>query len=680
MTFRSVFTAMVCCLVFFSICPLESAETTVQVVVKATGAQKGSVDAHFNWVFSSQGEQALRSGQFACGSYWIAPAQGEQSITFIALTGNPENTGKRKDRLSCDDDPVVEHHGLLSGKNGYGSYEPSENILSQLPKTFTPSKGSCISLLAAKERLGGGGTKGITGEVVDAYCVVTLLAEVPEDQGKNMIRPNIVGTVKEFLTWDDFDLTRLTTHDFLSGKAKEEELETTRQRWSHSIEVFGGLPTEIKTKEGPKFKKFSEGGRAFRAHILVDDYSSGMAAAFNGDVLSLLSSSVPIEKKKPYLAAMLAYGLDLYHGRYDIGETAPKMWSSGAGQSMGSFLPPILAAALLKDPTKANVLRGVAPIGYVQKGPLNAAPQELRQIRRGQTGVLLWGDGHKSRNSIQESMGPADKRYWSDFLTSRCYDNYAGKRKPDPNRGKKTTADQYGFIDGPANKPGTAYMGVTSGVFRGFAAVMILCPAVRNVVNSDAPIEYVDRLVRHGVWTWPDPVAIPSPAEQDTASVWKGVNGAPGWGKTWGPNLKDWRFAIEDGQGRFKSLHGAKRKKFYYGSGPAEQNWETIIQLYDGKRFEDYAVDLMTCVEPEIFFVPQGSEGKTARVIMWSPTINAKLHYSMNQGEPGDSSLSFNPEEELLVQEGQTIKAITLHESKAASKIAAKTYTAPVMK
>ena len=677
---KCVITVVVFCIGMLSTCSLEAAETGVQVVLAATGAQKGSVDAHFNWVFSSEGDQALRTGQFACGTYWVAPAQGEHSIIFKSLTGNPKNTGKKKDRLSCDDDPVVEGHGLLSGKNGYGSYQASENLLTELPKTFTPSKGSCISLVAAKERLGGGGTKGITGEVVDAYCVVTLLAEVPVDNGNNMIRPNIVGTHKEFLTWDDFDLTRLTTHDFIPGTISAGEIETVRQRWSHSIEVFGGLPTQVQTKEGLKFKKFSEGGRAFRSHILVDDYSSGMAAAFNGDALSLLSSSVSIEQKKPYLAAMLAYGLDLYHGRYHIGDTAPKIWSSGAGQSMGSFLPPVLAAALLKDPSKANVLRAVAPLSFIGSGPLYATPQELRQIRRGQSGVLLWGDGHKSGNRLQEEIGPTDKRYWSDILTSRCYDNYVGKRKPDPNRGKKTTADQYGYIDGPANKPGTAYMGVTSGVFRGFAAVMILCPAVRSVVNSDAPIEYVDRLVRHGVWTWPDPVAIPSAAEQDTASVWKGVDGAPGWGKTWGPNLKDWRFAIEDGKGRFKSLHGEKRKKFYYGSGVAEQNWETIIQLYDGKRFEDYAVDLKTCVEPEIFFVPQDAEGKTARVIMWSPSINAKLHYSLGQEKPSESGLIFDPEVELLVQEGCTVNVMALHNSKAASQIATGTYAAPRMK
>ena len=153
----------------------------------------------------------------------------------------------------------------------------------------------------------------------------------------------------------------------------------------------------------------------------------------------------------------------------------------------------------------------------------------LRQIKRGVTGVLLWGDGHPL-NPKRTKMGGQDWRYWADFAGPKCYDAYPGEGNP--HRGKKTAADLYGYIDGPANKPGSSYMGVSLGGFRAVAAVMILMPQVRSVVNTDAPIEYTDRVTRHGLWTWPDPVAPPAQVDQETARLWWSATDVKEWQKT----------------------------------------------------------------------------------------------------------------------------------------------------
>jgi hypothetical protein len=571
--------------------------------------------------------------------------------------------------LSCDADPVTERHGLLSGENGYGNYDASENILAGLPVTFRPEVGCCVSLVAAMQRdeaaTSKGGTRAIVGEVVDAYCVVTVLGKAPADGGSNMIRPNITGAHKEMLTWDNFDLERLPTYDFIEGKSTEEWVET-QYRWRNTTEIFG-LVTEVEPGE---YRKFSEGGRAFRACLLVYNYASGVAQAFNNDLLAMFSAENTLEQKKPALAAMLAYGVDIYHGRYDIGDTARKCWASGAGQSPGQFMPAVFAAALLRDETKANQLRRAAITNH--GSDLNeVGPQELRQIKRGVTGVVLWGDGHPIIRTSNELVGQ-DWRYWADMVKSACYDS--AQPKGNPNTGKKTAADPYGYIDGPANKAGSAYMGVTLGPFRGFAAAMILMPEIRRIVNTDAPIEYVDRVTRHGLWTWPDPVAAPSAEDQSGCSVWWSAKGCHDWRKSWGPRLDDVRFAIEDGRGRFTSLHGQPLKGGYE-SRRAIRHWAAIIALYDGEKFEENVVSPDQVVAPEIFFAAEDTndDGRRLEAYLFCATPDAQIHYTVDGSRPIAASPRYEGEP-IGVSPTTTVRAFAVLNGKRASRVRSKSW------
>jgi hypothetical protein len=635
---------------------------TIEVVIPAKAPSR---PAHFNWTFTSANGQPAQVGQFACGSYWVAPAEGDSGVTFVSLTGNPA----WKDLLSCDTDPVTEKHGLLSGKNGYGSYDASENELPKLPQTYKPAADSCISLVAAMQRdeaaTSKGGTKQIEGEVADAYCVVTVMPKAPRDAGKNMIRPNITGATKEFLTWDDFDLTRLPKHDFIQARTPE-QWESVRMRWAHTTEVFG-IASEVQTqRQGLQFTKFSEGGRAFRAHLLVPDYAAGSARVYYGDLLALFSPQNNLEEVKPALAAMLAYGLDIYHTRYNIGQTARKQWSCGAGQSLGQFMPAVLAAALEKKPEKANRLR-MAAITNHGEDPGEVGPHEMRQTKRGMTGVLLWGDYHPIIRK-DGKMVEADWRYWADFTGSKCYDAYAGDpANRNASRGKKTAADPYGYIDGPANQPGSSYMSVSFGGIQAFAAAMILMPEIRSIVNTDDPIEYTDRIIRHGLWTWPDPVAAPPKEEQDTARLWWSVQGAESFGKTWGVRPDDVRFAFEDGKGRFKSLHG-KPVGPGYTTAAAAQNWDRIIALYDGPKFEDNVVELGVVVAPEILVLP----GEATQVYLQCATFDAKIHYTLDGTDPTAASPVYEGKP-ITVPGKSQLRAMATVEGKKASAIRSKT-------
>ncbi len=637
-------------------------QATVEVVIPAKAPSR---PAHFNWTFTSANGQPAQVGQFACGSYWVAPAEGDTGVTFVSLTGNPA----WKDLLSCDTDPVTEKHGLLNGKNNYGSYDASQNELPKLPQTYKPAADSCISLVAAMQRdeaaTSPSGVAATRGETADAYCVVTVMPKAPKDAGKNMIRPNITGTSKEILTWDDFDLARLPKHDFIEGRDAQQWSDVA-QRWRHSTEILGMLAEIPTAKRGMQFSMFSEAGRAFRSALLIPNYGSGMAREYNNDLLRMFSPQNNLEEMKPAIAAMLSFGLDLYHARYNYGTTARKGWESGAGQWMGQFLPTVFVAALQKDPAKARRLQTIAVTNHAAD-PADLGPQELRQIKRGVTGVLLWGDGHPIVRTDNTKLLEQDWLYWSDLKRSKSYDGYPGEGNP--NQGKKTAADPYGFVDGPANLPGSSYMSVAMGPARSCAALMILMPEFRRIINTDAPIEYVDRVTRHGLWAWPDPVAAPAEADRETPPPWWTAKEQKEWGKTWGPRPDDVRFAIEDGKGRFKSRHGKPLGKGGYESSTAFNHWDKIIVLYDGEKYENNLVELGVVVTPEIIFTSLDKP----RAYLSCSTPGAKIHYTLDGSKPTASSPVYDGKP-ISVEPGTQVSAIAVAEGKKDSGIRNRTY------
>jgi hypothetical protein len=642
-----------------ALCSLQVTAQSIQVVVPVISGYSNSRPAHFNWQFRSSGGGDAQVGQFACGSYWVAPADGDAGVEVLSLTGNPS----WNDFVSCDADPITESHGLLDGSNGYGSYNAAENIIPNLPLTYTPALNSCVSLVAAMQRneaeTSDGGTRATVGEVVDAYCVVTILPSVPANNGADMIRPNVTGTYKEFLTWDDFDLSRLLTYDFLEGKSTS-DWESVRVRWSHAIEVFG-IFTEMKPGS---WNKYSEGGRAFRSHIVVNEYGAGTAQSFNNDLLALLSSANTIEEKKPGLAAMLSYGLDIYHARYNYGSGKKKAWSSGAGQSVGTFVPPVLLASLLIDDEKANQLKMAAITNHDEDRALRG-PQELRQATRGVTGVLVWGDGTPFVRS-GNNMNTDDRAYWGRLVISGCFDGSINSCAPEG--GSKTGADPYGYIDGPPNSPGYGYMSVASGGIRSFAAAMILVPSIREVVNSDDPIEYADRITRHGLWTFPDPVAIPSfEAQVNLCNIYS--DPCPDFGITWGADPADVRFAIEDGTGRYVSRHG-NNVSFGYEPSRSRDHWHEIIALYDGNTFEDNAVPLGTLVSPEVIF----EYGASPKAHIRTPNVLAEIRYTVDGSEPSTGSSLYTAP--VAVSAGTVVKAKAFQSGKTASNTRTKVFMA----
>jgi len=659
------FSARLLGLVAFSalISSMATASTNIEVVVPPMDASVSSNnrEAHFNWLLESESGVDPEIGQFADKTWWVAPAQGDTGVRLLSLTGS-EKPGQT-DLLTMDDDPIPHANGLVGlGAKTWGSYDPNQDEVPKLPVLYTPEHGSAISLVAAMQRnedeTSKGGTKAIVGAVVDAYCILTVLPEPPPNGGSTMIRPNFLGDKKEFLTWEDFDLSRIKQYSWIS-KADASDIERIRSRWTAATEVFS-----MATWDGSMFTAYSEGGRAFRPHLLHHDYGAGRASILHSDILQLFSSSNSINDIKPALAALIAHGLDIWHHMYGR-NGFPGKWQSGAGQWGGQFTAPALAAALLVDPHKSIPLRRVAVLN-LSDDENSRGPAEMRQIKRGVTGVLLWGDSHRPNPPASTSLDRSSHiRYWNDMKWGGCYDN--SNEDCNPNVGKKVTADPHGYIDGPPTAPGSFYFQITLGNQRGLAAIMLLQPSVRAVVNNDWIIEFADRVHRAGRWTYPDPVASIPPVDQSGCDIWSGDGSGSGCEEymiTWGPRPDDTRYAIENGDGRYTSVHG-KSVNPVFTSSIAEANWTKIINFFDGSRYEDTFSGLDRAVHPDIWIYP-GEQGMN-KVFMWAATHDAQIYYTVDGSAPTQESAQYT--QPFPAPDGGIVKAIAVKSGKANSKV-----------
>lgn len=534
---------------------------SITVTVNADTPNDGTaVDNVYSWAFNSGGGDA-RCGQFANGDYWVAPAVGQSTVTVTGISSSSHPT-----LISADENPETEAIGLLSGVKGYGNYSSSENILPYLPKSYS----SITSIVAAIQRNevveGKCGTISIEGECVDSYNVLTIVSAVPPLAGVESIRPNITGKTKELLALSDFDLTRLPKKSFLSGADSTGLADITR-RWSHSIETIG-LHSSANAYNG-----YSEGGRAFRSHVVVGEYGAGAAVAYSSDLMAIFSDDNTDQEKKAPVAAMLTYGLDLYHAIYDAPDGIVRDWGSGATQHVGKFMPVVFLAALAKDAKYANNVKTASSHLWDRRF---SGPSELAQVLPGANG-LVWGD-------IQPHLEVVNYHgaYWDSLMKTHCYDN--STIACNTNAGSsRTMLDPYGFIDGPPVYPGGYYMQSSLGVQRAMVASMFLMPEICDIINYDALVQYVDRTINHGKQTGNDPCVTPD-SREDFANCDPYRNkGCLYYGVTWGPkNPADINSECittptppYNKAGRYSSLDGDPIETIYT-TGQVEANWVEI--------------------------------------------------------------------------------------------------------
>lgn len=524
-------------------------------VPKTTGTN--TINGNYSYAFNSGGGDA-RCGQFADGSYWVAPAAGQSTVTITGITSTSHSG-----LVTADTDPVLESMGLLDGSSGYGNYNADENIVPDLPISYSGINSIVTAIQRNEATEGACGTAATEGECAHSYNILTVLSSVPENAGSTVIRPNATGETKVMYTWDNFDLTKIPSLSYLIG-TNSAGLTAATERWRHNTEIFG-----MKTADSTA--GYSEGGRAFRASAIIDDYGAGMARTFYSDVAYMFSDDHTIDAKKPVLAAMLAYGHDLYRSVFNPPSGKDRFWGQGATQSAGKFPPVALFGALLDDATVRANLAGES--SHLTEYGWTHGPHELGQIQWGTASKPLWGDAKYSSVINDRSS------YWGALFKRKYYDTAEGTGVEPSNR---EGYDPHGYIDGPPGKPNTNYFYSTYDGQHGLAAMMLLMPDVCDIVNYDRLITFIDQKRTNGRDTADDPCVTPDTRESASCEPYPSGGGCLYYGVTWGPDPGNPGDCIKTATppytqvGRFASLDGEAISTGSYAPAQMVNNWATI--------------------------------------------------------------------------------------------------------
>lgn len=449
--------------------------------------------------FSSNSQDAY-CGQFFTGSYWVAP-NNFPSVLFSSFTGS--SVSANTDLFISDENPALESNAYLEPREGkdYLNYNVAEVVL--YPVAYSASASIVGSLRAA---VGVNcGTLAIDKNCMSSWYPMTVLG-APLSNSNQFVRPSAYGDIKEPTPLSSFDFDIWPSESFFAGTDLAGMQEIVEQ-WRFHTDVFG---TGSATGE-----TFSEGGRAFRSELLSDDYSAGSAQQWGTDVVSLWSSSDPMDDdKKRAIITLLLVGKDLFSMLYDdngIVMLKNRQYKSGAGQWLGKLGPMALYAALTNEQRYKDALARV-PTDFLDNN--DQGPQELQQLTQsiGLNGHL-WGD---TLVDLTEDPQTYVHGYWQGQQAMKCFNgtwevpvatwNFDGcpidldgeVAIPAAIGGKKTIADPHGYIDGNEMYPGTLYAQNHSGVAGFVAAAAMLIPEVETVINFPGLIEYTRRYRNEG--------------------------------------------------------------------------------------------------------------------------------------------------------------------------------------
>lgn len=514
----------------------------------ATSATRVSGNTSISWSFKC-GDQPCECGQYVNGDFWVSfgTPNGDRSegVTIVDVSPTGEVNGLEQDPRS----PSV--HGLLSCAKGY---DRSINLMNELPYRVPQDS----SLIKAVRRTGQCGSRTIRKCCVATYDVLTILKAPPREYSRFLFRPGFASTSKESFSTSDFDLRRLPRIPQISASGLRSRFDRITKRWStpyfdHMIESLG------------------DKGRAFAPADILDDYGAAQASMYLNDLLTVMGSDAD-EKKKSAVYALIQRGIDLL-ASWESGIR----WRAGAGQKMGRK-PPIAFAAALS--TRRDVRELVAGIASGRTpGSTRFDFQEDGQIRGKFEGFAepIWGD---TGGYCQENW------YWSQLFLEQQYSGGSRKRIG-PGDNKRTCGDPYGFIDGPAGKPGSAYQTCCSSAgFVAYALAQWLMPDLRATASDPDLLRYADRVrggseenSSGGAWTLPDPCAPPDPREAADCRPHLGGHGCLFYGRTWGPR-QGGKGCIEHagtraGSGRFPHRH-RKEIKLSHQSALSRELWSEL--------------------------------------------------------------------------------------------------------
>ncbi|NLC30458.1 MAG: hypothetical protein GX765_00195 [Candidatus Moranbacteria bacterium] len=374
-------------------------------------------------------------GQYANGDYWVLGP-----VRIISIT--PDFDGS--------------HHGWMvnmSGlSQGYDSRSSGFNasLVPSLPYSAQP--GDAIIKAVSTEPFD------ISPRpVLKTTAVLTVVGNIPPDNGRSVFRPSFFGTDRTMHLIDEINpalLPSITPPVGVTGPS----LDWVKTRFKMmQLDIDSCCSSEnLRAVDN-----FCEGAASHACSY------GGRVALDNGDGALRLMLNDSYEEKEEALIYYIQFGLDLY---YQMKQGIK--WYPNGGHGSGRKLPIIFAGILLENEEIKNAVKSVT-----KEAGDSSIFQEDGFLYRGYNNTSLFGSGGN---------------YWTNVVTD--YDS-------------RTSKDPYGYIDG-GHVPGTSYQeGINSMIWKGPVMAIKFMPEAEIIWDNRLFEEYVNRWVYYGAWAQPDPCA-----------------------------------------------------------------------------------------------------------------------------------------------------------------------------
>lgn len=511
----------------------------VQVPASISGAgtsvtrKSGGVD--FTWEFNCEGKPC-RYGTFVNGDYWVAPIDDSgKRVSAVTIT-NILPAGITNGAEVNPSNPLKQ--GILTLRPY--SYDANLNIMTKLPYKALP--GQSIFKASVGNPTGCRDSNGC----VASDDVLTVLSDIPPNNGATVFRPPFHGSWKPLFTTDKVRLDRLSSLPEVTSALGASNFQTS-------------VATIVKTWTVPMYELGNANNDTDLYRItlplnVVPNYGAYVSSAYLGGVLNMLGTESP-SAKATAVYALMQRGIDAYGGMFKLGIP----FGSGAGQKLGKKPAVAFFAALYDDPSVLSEVRSVATNPYYLDKQFF---QEDAQIYRAQSGAVIWGEG--------ETGAWGEATYWLRHFAQWAAINKGGTGYDNNGAG----GDPYGYIDGPAggtkitSTQGRNYQPVAAPYIMKYGFILSLMPWYRYANGDDEIIEYTDRLQGRGIagfsggyWSKPDVCAEVDSREILGCNPQSKVTGCLYYKVTWGPDpANPGKCIMHNGdpntQGRWANQHG----------------------------------------------------------------------------------------------------------------------------
>lgn len=409
------------------------------------------------WFF----DRTYRTGQFANGDWWVVPDNPGEAVVITQISPSSQtilvnNTPKQVHGWEVNPDSTY-LQAFDERQHGLGiDYDPSR--LPSLP--YAAHAGESI-VKAISNLSDVSYSFGYYRFPLERAAILTVLDDVPEDNGLTVLRPPYYGNDKPSYSLRSLSFDALPSVEPPEGS-------------------YISLQTIVDELSPPQLDHFKLWlGAHMHPTLNGPGYGRDLAYLTHQHLTRLLLND-SLRDKLPALIIYTQYGTDLYQ-MFSHNVT----WEANGGYAVGRKMPLVMTSLLFNDTIMQQALMTASstPLGwdrgYDPSHQIMTFDEDGQFYRSSQTGEVLLG----TRNII---YGDPIARYWD--VTYNYNSNF-----PDP----------YEYIDG-GWAPGDSYHLLRVQAYKADALIQRLIPDVQRVWNHDLLLDYLIRWTDEGVRTLPD--------------------------------------------------------------------------------------------------------------------------------------------------------------------------------